>query len=397
METFSFPSPKTKDPNDHFVQRVFEILPGFLTWSILLGVPLLVFFVPVWVAIFIIAFDLYWIYKSFFVSLYTIGAYNRLRKGLNIQWDDLVLDLNDVETSLKKREDHIQEIQQKKKEFSSRKEFRRALQIQKQEYSLLKEVSEKDQRKFLPVQDIIQVVMFPTATEGPEIIRSAIQAVRESTFPNKQIIVLLATEENEERASREYKIRVLKEEFGEVFKEFFVTTHKVAQGEMKCKASNTTFAAKELQRYFDNQNIPYENVILSNFDCDTVCHPQYLSALAFFYSTEENRLQFAYQPLPMYNNNIWDTNAFVRVVVFNSTFWHMFQSTRSRMVTFSSHSEAFATLVRLNYWPVNMISEDSIIYWKGFSYYDGEYRTKIIPLPVSMDAALANTYWGYHS
>jgi hypothetical protein len=62
------------------------------------------------------------------------------------------------------------------------------------------------------------------------------------------------------------------------------------------------------------------------------------------------------------------------------------------MVTFSSHAEAFDTLVKVDFWPVNMISEDSIIYWKGYSYFNGDYAVKPLYVPVSMDAVLAETY-----
>ena len=64
------------------------------------------------------------------------------------------------------------------------------------------------------------------------------------------------------------------------------------------------------------------------------------------------------------------------------------------MVTFSSHSEPFDTLCKVNFWPVNMISEDSIIYWKCFTYYNGDYKVRPIYLPISLDAVLAESYWG---
>ena len=178
-----------------------------------------------------------------------------------------------------------------------------------------------------------------------------------------------------------------------MFRDFLVTTHEVATGEMKCKASNATYAAKKLMIYLDERNIAYDRVIFSNFDCDSVCHSQYFAALTYAYITDPKRLQRSYQPLPMYHNNLWDTNAFVRVIVTSSSFWHMYQSTRSEMVTFSSHSEPFDTLVNVNFWPVNMISEDSIIYWKCFAYYHGDYQVKPIYLPISLDAVLAPTYW----
>lgn len=63
------------------------------------------------------------------------------------------------------------------------------------------------------------------------------------------------------------------------------------------------------------------------------------------------------------------------------------------MVTFSSHSEPFDTLVKVGFWPVNMISEDSIIYWKCLAYFHGDYEVHPVHLPASLDAVLAETYW----
>jgi hypothetical protein len=124
-----------------------------------------------------------------------------------------------------------------------------------------------------------------------------------------------------------------------------------------------------------------------------VAHSEYFAALTYAYVTEPKRLQRAYQPMPVYHNTLWDTNAVVRMIVTGSSFWHLYQSTRKEMVTFSSHSEPFDTLVKVGYWPLNMISEDSIIYWKCLAYFHGDYQVKPIHLPVSLDAVLAETYW----
>lgn len=251
----------------------------------------------------------------------------------------------------------------------------------------------KIKEKILDWRKIVHVVLLPTANETADVIEPAIQSILDSNFPKSQIIILLATEEREPEKQRIAKVNYLKNKFEGKFKDFLVTTHIVKDDELKCKASNATFAAKELMKYLDERGIDYKKVIFSNFDCDSVCHPEYFAALTYAYITEPKRLQRAYQPLPMYHNNIWDTNAFVRVIVTSSSFWHMFQSTRKEMVTFSSHSEPFETLVKVNFWPVNMISEDSIIYWKCFSYFHGDYEVKPIYLPISLDAVLANSYW----
>ena len=83
---FNFPDPKTKDPRAHRWQRIMEIIPGTLTWFTLVGMFLFSFFLPVYVAIFIVAFDIYWIYRTIFIAYYSVEGYNRLKEGKQIDW-----------------------------------------------------------------------------------------------------------------------------------------------------------------------------------------------------------------------------------------------------------------------------------------------------------------------
>lgn len=393
---FSFPDPKDTDPKKHVIQRMLEILPGFLTWTTLIGMVLFSFLFPVQVSLFVIAFDVYWILLAIFISTYSVKAFLRMRQGVQIDWWERCqksIHPDEYARELEERVLHLKESLRETPFFSllKRRVIRKNIRATTTHLLEVQSFIQLD-GALLNWKDVVHVVAFPTAIEGPEIIEPAIRAVQDSTFPNAQIIILLATEENEPEETRLPKVAYLKKTFDGVFRDFIVTTHQVAPGEIKCKASNMTYAAKKLQTYLDEKKVDYKNVIFSNFDCDTVCHKEYFSALTYAFCTDPKRIQRAYQPLPMYNNNLWDTNAFVRVIVLGSSFWHLFQSTRKEMVTFSSHSESFETLVRVGFWPVNMISEDSVIYWKGFSYYHGEYEVKVIPLPVSLDAVLAETY-----
>ncbi|MFH0929733.1 MAG: glycosyltransferase family 2 protein [Candidatus Moraniibacteriota bacterium] len=382
---FQYPNPCTTDPRGRRLQRFFEVIPGILTWFTLIGMFVFSFLVPVWIAVFIIAFDIYWLYRTVYISTYSILAYRKMKKHKLIDWMEACRKISDPENFLVELKERIIGLENKKKS----KQIRAYEELAKD----VKAVT-KDKEKFMDWKDIYHVILLPTAGENPEIIEPAIQAVSDSSFPNKKFIILLATEERENEEKRNHKISYLKKKFEGKFFDFLATVHKVAPGEMKTKASNTTYAAKYLKKYLEEKNIPLEQVILSNFDCDTCAHPEYFAALTFKYITEPNRLQFAYQPLPMYHNNIWDTNAFVRIIVTGSSFWHMVEAMRpEHMVTFSSHSEAFKTIVDVDYWPVNVISEDSIIYWKCYVYFNGNYKVKPIYLSVSLDAVLANTYW----
>ncbi|MGK2848683.1 MAG: hypothetical protein ACSLEX_01280 [Minisyncoccota bacterium] len=396
-QSFSFPDPKTTDPAQRRVQRAFEMVPGFLTWTTLISMVAFSFFLPIWAAMMIIVFDIYWIHKALYISFFSVIGQRAVVEGKRINWWERCQNSMHPEHYRNMLQERIVTIQESMREmpwfaFRQRRimkqEIRRTRTIVRETEAL---IPIKEQIK--DWRDIVHVVLLPTAGEPAEIIEPALRSLAENNFPKEQMIILLATEEREDPATRLPKVKYLKEKFSGIFRDFIVTTHIVADGEMKCKASNAGFAARELMKYLDEHSVDYTRVIFSNFDCDSVAHPEYFAALTYQYIIDPKRLQRAYQPLPMYHNNLWDTNAFVRLVVTGSSFWHLYQSTRQEMVTFSSHSEPFDTLVKVGFWPINMISEDSIIYWKCLSYFHGDYKVQPIHLPVSLDAVLAETYW----
>jgi hypothetical protein len=395
---FSFPDPKTRNPKERKIQRGLEIIPGILTWITLLGMIIFSFLLPLWVAVFVILFDIYWIFRTIFIAYYSVQGYRKLNEGKKIDWWERCQSISNPEkykATLEEKISRLSNILKEKKLMSFREKriLKKELKRQKEYLKTIPELIKiKDQ--IMDWREIIHVVLLPTAVEPAEVIEPAIQAVADCNFPNQQFIILLATEEREKEEERLAKINYLKNKFQGIFRDFIVTTHEVRDNEMKCKASNATYAARYLSGYLKENNIDFKKVIFSNFDCETIAHTQYFAALAYEYIIDPKRLQRSYQPLPMYHNNLWDTNAFVRVIVTGSSFWHIFQSTRPEgMVTFSSHSEPFDTLQKVDFWPVNMISEDSIIYWKCFSYYNSDYKVKPVYLPVSMDAVQAETYW----
>jgi hypothetical protein len=394
---FRFPDPKTKDPREHRIQRMIEVIPGILTWSTLFGMLVFSFVLPIWAALFIIVFDTYWIYRAAYVTVFSLLAHQRVEEGKRIDWWERCQNIVHPEQYRDMLTARIQSLKEGLRELpwwhrGERSIVRKTIQ---RTHKILQETE-----ALIPIKDqiwdwreVIHVVLLPTAGEPVEVIEPAIQSLMRCNFPKEQMIILLATEERENPETRLPKVEYLKKKFDGVFRDFLVTTHIVAEGEMKCKASNATFAAKELMKYLDEKKIDYTRVVFSNFDCDSVAHPEYFAALTYAYITNPKRLQRAYQPLPMYHNNLWDTNAVVRLVVTGSSFWHLYQSMRREMVTFSSHSEPFDTLVKVGFWPVNMISEDSIIYWKCLTYFHGDYEVQPIHLPISLDAVLAETYW----
>ena len=144
----------------------------------------------------------------------------------------------------------------------------------------------------------------------------------------------------------------------------------------------------------DPLKIPYQDIIISCFDIDTQVYPKYFSCLAYHYLTSKKPTRSSYQPVPIYNNNIWRASFVSRVVATSGTFWQMMQQQRpERLSTFSSQSLSFKTLVEVDFWPTNMVSEDSRIFWQNLLFYQGDYQTVPLHYPVSMDANLAPSFF----
>jgi len=339
-----FPRKETDNPRDQKIQRFGEILPGALCWGILsLGI-VSSFLAPIAAAIFIIFYDLFWLTRVLILSTLTIIAYRKLSKNQKINW--------------------------------------------------LKKCKKLGEKWGLTCNQVYHLVVIPYVNEGIEIIEPAVKSLREANYPSKRIIISISCEK---RAGKEHwkTQEALKEKYEKHFAGFLTAVHPDnMEGEMKGKSGNTNWALENALKFLKRESIEPIQVVVSNFDCDTRAHKEYFGCVTYNYVNNEDRTRCSYQPLPMFNNNIWDTNFVVRIVSLGTSFWHMIESVRhERLVTFSSHSMSLTALLDVGKWQNDIISEDSAIFWQCYCKYDGNYRTIPLFLPVSMDATLADTTW----
>ena len=382
------PSPRTTSRKDALLQRCFEMVPGLLLWSTFLGLFIFSFIRPVWVAIFIITYDLYWLIRVSYFSIFMLIAYRKVRTESETKWRERCEKVS-ADPIQYRSEVERQLIQLER----SPKQNKRAL---KSVHCHLQELTRIASEK-IDVWDwrtIYHVVIFPTYREDLAILQSSLAALLKSDFPVDRLIVVLAFEEREGIPAYG-KARDLEREFGASFGGLLTTFHPDGiAGEARVKGANTSWAARQVRSFLDERQIPYERVILSSFDADTCVDPQYFGCLTYNYIINPERTRRSYQPLPMYHNNIWDAPSFARVVANSTSFWHMVQSIRpDLLITFSSHAMCFKTLIEVGYWPVDVISDDSVIFYCCYVYYEGKYETVPLYVPVSMDANLAESYW----
>jgi hypothetical protein len=330
-----------KSAKDRRLFRFLEIMPGVLSWGTLILMVVLSWKAPVFAAFFIIAFDIYWLLKTIFLAFHQRFSYQRMKQNLKIDW--------------------------------------------------LKKLDELPAKNW---KEIYHLIILPFYKEGIDVLKPTFKALIESKYPLDKFIVVLGTEE---RAGEEAlkNAEQIKKEFNNKFFKFLITIHpQDTEGELKGKGSNETWAARQAKKIIDEINIPYENIIVSSFDIDTRVFPHYFARLTHAYLSCPNPLRSSFQPIPVYNNNIWDAPAISRVIAVGATFWHMIQQERSeRMSTFSSHSMNFKSLVEMDFWTTKNVSEDSRIYWQALLFFNGNYYNVPLYYPVAMDANLANNLW----
>lgn len=323
-------------------QRLWQVIPGFLSWGTLLALTLLSFWLPFWVAIFVIVYDIYVLIRIVYMSVHLLYAYYMLHKHKGVNW--------------------LKRCQAVKAEMDWKA--------------------------------VHHVVILPTWGESYVVLKTSVESLVQTDFPKDRMHIVIGFEEREGEEAK-VKAERLKQEYGSFFKTFLTTFHPDSlPGEKRVKSANATWAVRKAEEVLSLKGIKDEQVLVSNFDSDTVVSPEYFSYLTYMFITHPDRYHVSYQPLPLYNNNLWDAPAFSRVVATGSTFWQMIESTRpERLVTFSSHSMTLVALKDVGYWQKDIVSEDSRIFWQCLLRYDGKYRVVPLYTTVSMDAALAPTWW----
>lgn len=334
---------------ERFFYRFLEIFPGAISWLTLFLVILFSWLLPFYIAIFIIAFDIYWFFKTVFLSLHMRSTFNKMRANLKRNWAQ---ELTDIKPASQELND-------------------------------------------INWQDIYHLVILPMYQEPLEVVRNSFLSLSKIHYPLEKLIVVLATEERAGDGAAKIASEVDKE-FGPAFFRFLITKHPAdIAGEIAGKGSNDLWAIKKAkEKIVDELKISYENIIVSVLDVDTAVRPDFFGCLTHAYLSSDRPLRSSFQPIPIFTNNIWAAPAFARVFAFSTTFWQMIQQSRpERLITFSSQSIGFKPLSEVGFWQANVVSEDSRIFWQTLLYYDGDWQTIPLFFPVYMDANVASSFW----
>ncbi len=373
--------------------RLWEIIPGLTSWSVLIIPVVLSLVYPIAVAYFIIAFDLLWLLKSMRMSVGLIQGYQALKRAEKIDWPARLNQLMDIDSSLRKAESSLAKLSRSGlfgliRISSSRSKYQKAVS----EVSRLSRVSEQKSTLIMP-SEIYHVIITAVYNESLDVLRPSLEAILKSDYDPKKVIFVLAYEERGGDQTAQ-NAKLLESEYSAKFDGYLSICHPDGlSGEMKGKGANISFAGKILKTYLEERKIDPLNVIVTTLDSDHRPDPKYLPYLTYEYCINPNRTHFSFQPMAMFFNNIWDAPAPMRVIATGNSFWLMMESVRHyRLRNFAAHAQSMKTLIDTDFWSVTSIVEDGHQYWRTFFAYDGDHLVEPLYIPIYQDAVLAHNY-----
>ncbi|QQS39027.1 glycosyltransferase family 2 protein [Candidatus Woesebacteria bacterium] len=323
------------------VQRFLEVLPGLVSWNLILFPYWGIFIIPKVVAYYILGYTVYWFYQSFQIA--TTGIISHLRIQASMQ-NDWIKDLN---------------------------------------------------ARFKDWQKIKHVIIIPTYKEPLYILERTISSVANQTLPKKQIVLILAMEKKEDEKERNIKIAALTKKFEGVFDNFIATVHELVPGEIIGKSSNEKYAAKWFKaNYIDKYKKDIKNYTVTSCDADHTFHKNHFASLTYLYLANKDRYMRFWQPAVLFYNNIWELPAITRTTNILGSIFNLSQLPRKdRLINVSNYSLSYKLLHEVDYWDADKIPEDWGIFFKSYFKKQGGVEVEANYLPVYADAAQSSTTW----
>ncbi|OGK36670.1 hypothetical protein A3F03_02975 [Candidatus Roizmanbacteria bacterium RIFCSPHIGHO2_12_FULL_41_11] len=299
-----------------------ERLVPISTW-ILITLPIwLSPFHPAMVAYFIIAFDLYFLYKALSTAYHSAISYKNILIAQNVAFGKKI------------------------------KTLTQATKIQ-------------------------HFIIIPNYKEPLYKIEETIQTIVESDYPYKNLYLVLAFERREKEALEKEKKLINK--FRAYFRDILVTYHEIQEGEVPGKASNQAYSARIIESYCQAKNYLLEEVLITICDADSKLPVNYFSYLTHEYLKDKHRqYHFYWAPVLLYNN-FWKLPFFVRMQATISSILRLaFLSNKDYLIHISTYSTSLWLLQKINYWDVDIIPEDWHIYFQA--YFKFGVKVKTLPL-----------------
>jgi len=352
----------------HGWYRFFEVLPGLLSYFMIL-LPILLSFINVTLAaVFIFVYLLVNFARGIAGAVRALHGYHVMHEHQKLPWSQMLTELESGE-------------------LPSAHTRRPAWHLAAVERS-------KTTPLLMPPSEVIHAVFIATYKESREVLQPTIESVIASDYDMKKVIFVLAYEgragkETEALAQDIEKYYKKKK----VFMDVLAVKHPVLPGEILGKGGNINFAGRALKKYLEDHNIDPVRVMVTTLDADNRPDKNYLNALSYAYVAAPDPIHASYQPVALYTNNIWDAPAPMRVIATGNSLFNLVISLRLHALrNFSAHAQPMAALIETDFWSSRTVVEDGHQFWRSYFTFQGKYRVLPLNLPIGQDAVLSENY-----
>ena len=389
-----------RDPERYrWLQRSLEMVPGIVSWAIIIGPIWLSFSYPSLVAYFVLSFDFYWLCRALWFAGAVIVAYRRIRDVLAVDWRARLAALEDRPS---RREALLALLAGPAGRRSGALGLvadggARIPEIPNRS-RIERELRELDALDALPTpppdwHEYVHLALIPTYTERLETLRHTVHALAAAEWPIERKICAIITRETDTEGIA--NVATLRQEFGGDFADFIHILDPLEPGIVVGKSSAMAWGGRYLYRLLVRERgMDPTRILVTDLDADYRVHPQYFTYLTWTHLTDANRETQLYQPIPYLHNNIWQAPMLTRLFAAVLTQLQMWRSVLpEKLQSFGSYSTTLNLVHEVGYWATDAIPEDSRFYWKSYFTYGDRFRAVPLFIPIYGDAVRARGYW----
>ena len=355
--------------------RFFEILPGLLSYGMIILLFVLSAMNPILGSCYILLIVIVNLVKAIGIAFRMVQGYKKIKKCTRVNWRKRLYELEHAQESY----DKLAGTKRDSYEYD-------------QHLRNLCMVAAAEDGYFPKPSEIYHAVIVTMYNESLDVLVPTMECILKTTYPKKQMIIVIAYEERG-GPEAEKVAKTLEKNYKKKSGAFILAKHPDGvKNEVVGKGANITNAGYVLKEYVESKKIRFSNVIVTTLDCDNKPEKCYFDNVAYEYIVHEDRKRMSFQPVSLFTNNIWDAPAVSRVVASTNSFWNVICTMRPHVLrNFASHSQSLDALAEMNFWSVRTIVEDGHQYWRSLLYFDGDYEVLPIRTPIYQDAVLSDT------
>jgi hypothetical protein len=318
--------------------RFVEIFIPLMVWATI--------FMPVWMSIFhpavaaylILAYLVYFFYKTLKTAYYSIISYRLMKVVETIDW--------------------IGEV-----------------------------------KKIPNYEDIHHFMLIVNYKESVEKLSVTLDHMLEQNYDKKKIHIVFGMEEREGDVAKE-RSKEIQEKYKGKFASMSTTYHELLPGEVIGKASNATYAARFMSSFIRERGISPENAVVTVCDADSLLPPNYVPCVTYkFLKNPNSRYYFYAAPVLLYNN-FWKLPLPVRMqTILSSVVRFAYVSQEDDLIQISTYSTNLWLLESVGYWDTDIIPEDWHVWMQAFFTLGQKVKTVPIYMPIIRDGVLSKSLW----